>query len=147
MKSTLKFLIPLILLPGCVPQNTIEYEHNPNAIKYGFHLDELSEGKYNLAFLGNPGSSLEYAQETWDRRAGDLCAPLTYTATYTLNQMVNGTDKYPHSGLIDDNAAVGLCIAGGAIGCMLASIFSSEGSYDKNVEYPAIEGKVTCDKE
>ncbi len=137
-----------VVLSGC-DDRIYKTKHvpNPNAIKYGFHLKEFEDGVYQLAFLGNPGTTLEYAQETWDYRADTLCAPLSYEAIYITNKIVSGEDTYRTKGLLNENSnlARGMRIDGSLLATIFEGILTG-GEVRGNVEYPTIEGQITCVK-
>ena len=142
------FILPLLLLTGC---NQYHYKSNhvpnPNAIKYGFHLKEIDENTYDLSFLGSPGSTLEYAIETWDFRAEHLCAPYGYIMLNSNKSTETGTESKTTKPLLDDNAAAGVIGAGGFIGGVILALLTTEFETKNEVSYPKVQGVFKCNVE
>lgn len=148
-KNRVVLFLLLIPLFGC--SNRVyksAYQPNPDAIQYGFHLNEIDEQTYDLSFLGNPGTTMEYAIDTWKQRADGLCAPYGYTVTNPNNVVEKGVDEYPNKPLMSDGeaAAVG-SVVGGVVGGLFFGVFSADSATRKDVTYPKIQGIIHCNSD
>ncbi|MEM8844148.1 MAG: hypothetical protein AAGB35_03810 [Pseudomonadota bacterium] len=148
MKFKVIIILPIVLIVinGCVTQETREDSITEEDMKF-VEVKEQEAGNYFISLAGSPKISLDQARELWHQKASELCGNTEYQSSFSKNLMWQGDMELAEPGLNEGGVygATGtLCATGGAIGCMLASIFQGFSGGGNMPKFPVVEGNIDC---
>jgi len=135
-------------MSACTSQNSVKNYSNPaysSSEAQRVQTTEIEENTYRLRYNGLLKDSLQDAQDSWIKNAEKTCNGNSFTYKVTEQGFIS---DYRHTPAKVSADLSGLCITGGAVGCIIASIFS-DGDYNSKSSpvgspFAAVEGLVTC---
>ncbi|WP_296592439.1 hypothetical protein [Methylophaga sp.] len=150
MKLRIIFLINLFILSACTTSDSVKKHSGPNSstIKpQRIQISEIGINEYKIRYNGLLKDSLQDAQKNWMQSASEACKGNKFTYRVTEQGFVSNYQEKPPTVSVDLS---GLCISGGAAGCIIASIFSSTSKNTKSAaigsSFAAVEGTVKCEE-
>lgn len=135
-------------MSACTSPGSVKNYSNPaysSSESQRIQTTEIEENTYQLRYNGLLKDSLQDAQKNWMDNAGKTCDGKDFSYEVTEQGFVSDYRQKPAKVSADLS---GLCVTGGAVGCIIASIFSSDGYSSRSSpvgsSFAAVEGLVTC---
>ncbi|MDB2705711.1 hypothetical protein N9Y67_04170 [Pseudomonadota bacterium] len=151
MNVVIKGLIisSLILLTACTSTGSVKNYtgSSSSTVKpQRIQITEVETNRYNLRYNGLLKDSLQDAQDNWIKNASEVCKSNKFTYKVTKQGFVSNYQQKPAKVSTDLS---GLCVTGGAVGCIIASIFSTDSNNSNSApigsSFAAVEGLVMCE--
>lgn len=145
MKIYFIYLLPLILISACSSTTSSVNPSSPPVKSQRIQITEIDTNKYNIRYNGLLKDSLQDTQENWMETASKACKGNNFLYEVTKQGFVSNYKEQPAKVSADLS---GLCVTGGAVGCIIASLLNSDSYNSKSVavgsSFAAVEGVVTC---
>ena len=131
-------------------QNNVNQKKSAPIPDHYIEVRKLDDGRFFIEYAGSPSKTIEEARVEWHAKAKETCHGKDYEYNLWKDSMWQG-DLKPAKSIYKGGGTAGAtgaaCATGGAIGCMIASLFDGFGgnkNLDKDTRFPVVEGSVSC---